>query len=126
MCVCVRVHAHMCVCPLQSCLAKPYPACSPDKNTGVQCHFKLQTFPTQGSNLCLFHILHWQVDSLVPPRKLKEARGLLKFCTLGISLASFKNLLLDSALFRWQMSHCTLSPLNQDHYRERAAWEFYF
>lgn len=33
----------------------------------------------QGSNLCLFHILHWQVDTLVPPGKLKEARGLLNF-----------------------------------------------
>ena len=34
---------------------------SPDKNTGVGCHFLLQgIFPTQGSNLCL---LNWQADS---------------------------------------------------------------
>ena len=35
---------------------------SPDKNTGVVCHFLLQgIFPSQGSNL---HLLHWQKDSL--------------------------------------------------------------
>ena len=38
---------------------------SPDKNTGVGCHFLLQgIFPTQGSNLCLLRLLHWQADSL--------------------------------------------------------------
>ena len=37
----------------------------PGKNTGVGCHFQLQgIFPTQGLNLCLLHLLHWQVDSL--------------------------------------------------------------
>ena len=33
--------------------------------TGVDCHFILQgIFLTQGSKLCLFHLLHWQADSL--------------------------------------------------------------
>ena len=44
----------------------------PGKNTGVGCHFLLQgIFPTQGSNLCLLRLLHWQADSLplVPPEK---------------------------------------------------------
>ena len=37
----------------------------PGKNTGVGCHFLLQgIFPTQGSKPCLFHLLHWQADSL--------------------------------------------------------------
>ena len=37
----------------------------PGKNTGVGCHFQLQgSFLTQGLNPCLFHFLHWQVDSL--------------------------------------------------------------
>ena len=37
----------------------------PGKNTGAGCHFLLQgIFPTQGSNLCLLHFLHWQADSL--------------------------------------------------------------
>ena len=38
---------------------------SPGKNTGVGCHSLLQgIFPTQGSNLRLWHLLHWQADSL--------------------------------------------------------------
>ena len=39
----------------------------------VGCHFLLQSiFPTQGSNLHLFCLLHWQVDSFttVPPGKV--------------------------------------------------------
>jgi len=37
----------------------------PGKNIGVSCHFLPQgIFPTQGSNLCLLGLLHWQVDSL--------------------------------------------------------------
>ena len=35
------------------------------KNTGVGCHFLFQRiFLTQGSNLCLLCLLHWQADSL--------------------------------------------------------------
>ena len=38
---------------------------SPGKNTGVGCHGLLQSiFPTQGSNPCLLHLLHWQMSSL--------------------------------------------------------------
>ena len=40
--------------------------------SGVDCHFLLQgIFPTQGSNLCLLWLLHWQADSLAlaPPGK---------------------------------------------------------
>ena len=34
---------------------------SPGKNTGVGCYALLQgVFLTQGSNLCLLNILHWQ------------------------------------------------------------------
>ena len=34
----------------------------PSKNTGVGCHAPLQgIFPTQGSNLHLLCLLHWQV-----------------------------------------------------------------
>ena len=42
-----------------------YPWDSPGKNTGVGCHSLLQgIFPTQGSNLHLLCLLHWQADSL--------------------------------------------------------------
>ena len=40
------------------------------QNTGVGCHALLQgLFLTQGSNLCLLHLLYWQAGSLplVPP-----------------------------------------------------------
>ena len=37
----------------------------PGKNTRANCHFLLQRiFPTQGSNLHLLSLLHWQADSL--------------------------------------------------------------
>ena len=42
-----------------------YPCNFPGKNTGVGWHFLLQrSFPTQGSNARLLHLLHWRVDSL--------------------------------------------------------------
>ena len=44
----------------------------PGKNTGAGCHSLLQgILPTQGSNLCLLCLLHWQTDSLplAPPGK---------------------------------------------------------
>ena len=44
----------------------------PGKNTGGGCHGHLQgIYLTQGSNLRLLHLLHWQVGSLplVPPGK---------------------------------------------------------
>ena len=68
----------VCVCVL-SCLVVSYswkphglqptssscPWDSPGKNTGVGCHFLLQgIFPTQGWNLCLLRLPHWQEDSL--------------------------------------------------------------
>ena len=38
---------------------------SPGKNTGVGCHALLQgILPTQGSNPCLTHLLHWQMGYL--------------------------------------------------------------
>ena len=45
---------------------------SPGKNTGVGCQSLLQgIFPTQGLNLWLLHLPHWQVGSLplAPPGK---------------------------------------------------------
>ena len=44
----------------------------PGKNTGVGSHFLLQgIFPTQGLNLHLQRLLHWQADSFTtePPGK---------------------------------------------------------
>ena len=47
---------------------------TPGKNTGVGCHALLQgIFPTQGSNLYLLGLLHWQVGSL-PVAPLGKSR----------------------------------------------------
>ena len=49
---------------------------SPGKNTGVGCHDLLQgIFLTQGSNPCLFCLLHWWASSLplAPPGKPQRA-----------------------------------------------------
>ena len=75
--LCVRACVCMCVCVCTlSCIqlfGTPWtiahrllsPWDSPDKNTGVGCHFLLQgIFPTQGSNSCLLCLLHWQTHSL--------------------------------------------------------------
>ena len=86
-----KVHKHwirMCVCA-QSCLTTLWtyglqpasllcPWNFPGKNTGMGCHFLLQgIFPTRGSNLCLLHLLHWQMGSspLAAPGKHR-----LRFC----------------------------------------------
>ena len=48
------------------------PRATPGKNPGVGCHALLQEIsPTQGSNLCLLHLLYWQAGSLslAPPGK---------------------------------------------------------
>ena len=50
---------------------------SSGKNTGVGCHFLLQgIFLTQGSNLRLLCLLHWQLGSLplAPPTQSKSER----------------------------------------------------
>ena len=55
----------------------PRPWDSPGKNTRVGCHALLQgIFLTQGSNLSLSRLLHWQVDSL-PPAPLQFSRSVV-------------------------------------------------
>ena len=73
--VCVRAKSHQ----LCSALCDPMDCSlpgssvhgnSPGKNTGVGCHALLQgIFPTQGLNLCLLCLLHYQAGSLplAPP-----------------------------------------------------------
>ena len=55
---CVRPHGL-----LPAGLLRPWDSLG--KKTGVGCHFLLQgVFPTQGSNLSLLGLLHWQAASL--------------------------------------------------------------
>ena len=58
---------------------------SPGKNTGVGCHDLLQgIFLTQGSNLHLLYLLHWQVDSLplAPPGKTDITPAVVMICQM--------------------------------------------
>ena len=56
----------------------------PGKNTGVGCHFLFQgIFPTQGSNLRLLGLLHWQADSLLLQRLRSPNKDLIN--QFGIS-----------------------------------------
>ena len=70
-----NLHCKQCVRPAQSCptLCNPMDcSCQIPQSMGFPrqeylngCHFLLQgIFPTQGSNPCLLHLLHWQEDSL--------------------------------------------------------------
>ena len=89
----------------------------PGKNTAVGCHFLLQgIFPTEGLNLCLLHLLHWQVDSLplVPPRKHQPSNNYLgnqHFLLSNVqnSFGILSDLILK--LFRSQTKKISLSTL---------------
>ena len=53
-------------CSVMSNSLQPHPWDSPGENTGMGCHFLLQgIFLIQGSNLSLWHLLHWQPDTLL-------------------------------------------------------------
>ena len=59
---------------------------SPGKNSGVGCHALLQgIFLNQGLNLCLLHLLHWQLCSLplVPPGKHCDTINTWNTCWRG-------------------------------------------
>ena len=61
--------------PMDSSFPGSCPWDSPGKNSEVSCHFLLQgIFPTQRLNPHLYHLLHWQADSLhaEPSEKLKN------------------------------------------------------
>ena len=72
LCVCVHSRTQSCLslCDPVDCslLAHQAPLCQwnfSGKNAGVCCHFLCQgIFQTQGLNLSLLHLLHWQANSL--------------------------------------------------------------
>ena len=75
----------VCVCSVMFNSLRPHEF--PDKNIRVGCYFLLQgIFLTQGSNLYLLHLLHWQADSL-------------PLCHLGRLLLSYDEKLIEN--WRW-------------------------
>ena len=74
-------------------------------------------FPTQGSNLCLLHLLHWQVDSL-PLSHLGNPRNKLLGFRWGKEVDG--NLLPGVLLASFQSRHfCPLSKLACDRVSDR-------
>ena len=74
---------------------------SPGKKTGVGCHFLFQAiFPTQGSNLRLLCLLHWQMGSfpLAPPEKSS------RYITYFPSAQFSRSVVTDSATL-WTAAH---------------------
>ena len=95
---------------------------SPDKNNGVGCHALLQgIFLNQGLNLCLLHLLHWQLCSLplVPPGKHCDAintwntgwrgwfRGVNEKAGLKLNIKKTK-IMASSAITSWQIDGETM------------------
>ena len=83
---------------------------SPGKNTGVGCHFLLQgIFLTQGSNLHLLCLWHWQADSLplAPPGKPWEKNT----APLNSSFVCFSLLVIFSQLYWRRSGYKTLCRL---------------
>ena len=71
--------------PMDCSLPGPLSMNSTGKNTGVAYHFLLQgTFLTQGSNLGLLRLLHWQADSL----PLILGQGVAFFLSLWVCVLS--------------------------------------
>ena len=66
-CLCVRPQSCLTLCnPMDLSQLDSCPWNFPGKNTGVGCHFLLQgIFMTQGLNLHLWCLMHWQVNSLL-------------------------------------------------------------
>ena len=61
------------------------------QNTGVGFHFLLQgIFPTQGWNLHLLRLLHWQADSLPPAPPVASAFSIKKQAIQEIQKGSMK------------------------------------
>ena len=65
---------------------------SPGKNTGVGSHTLFQRIiPTQGSNPCLLHLLHWQVGSLPLESPEKPSFVLWVGHSHGVTEANWRN-----------------------------------
>ena len=81
MCVCSLSCVWHFVTPSTGVHQAPLSMKFPGKITGMDCHFLFHgIFPTQGSKLCLLHLLHWQVDSS-PQHYLGSLHATLDFIT---------------------------------------------
>ena len=106
----------------------------PGKNTGVGCHFLLQgIFLTQILNLCLLHLLHWQVDSLPLSHLGSPNQVLAEEIKLNPHLMKKTNLLHYVILSFHPVNTVYLSPspgskyvLHENHYNAPEGYFLWF
>ena len=89
----------------------------PRQESGVGCHFLLQIFLTQGSNL---HLLHWQADSL--PRHHLRSPGLAFQDLLGRTGAVL-HLGPISPYFLRKILLCVLNPMPGEWFFQPSWWK---
>ena len=106
--LCMHVHLHAQSCPIlcdsMDCTPPGFSVhwYFPGKNTGVHSHFLLQgIFLTQGSNLRLLYLLHWQVGSL-PLHDLGSPYYVCIMCILLKFLKNFYSWRQKFLFERWQ------------------------
>ena len=128
----VQLCPALCV-PLYLACQAPVSMNFPGKNTGVGCHFLLQgIFPTQGSNSCLLHLLHGQVNPLLVSQSV-QLLSCVQLCdAMDCSMPGFPvhHQLLELAqtrpLSRW--CHPTISssvvPFSSRLQSFPASWSF--
>ena len=88
----LKVYNSVCVCAQSSVVSyslRPHqlqpirllcPSDYPSKNTGAGCHFLLPgIIPTEGLNLSLLPLLHWQVDFFLPLHHLGSHHTIQQF-----------------------------------------------
>ena len=84
----------------------------PGKSTGVSFHFLLLgIFPTQGSNLHLLHLLHWQADSLTVPPYPTVNTDILLLLIWKLRPEDFK-IFVQGHVFSKQKQHSKYSSLS--------------
>ena len=87
---------------------------SPGKNTGAGCHALLEgIFPTQGWNLNLLYLLHWQGGSLplAPPgfsRLFQKANNIYLYFTPSMKLVKEYCKMLNLVICNWDWGDSVL------------------
>ena len=99
---------------------------SPNKNTGVGCHFLIQGMVlTQGLNSCLLCLLHWQMNSL-PLASLGKSPvwKVPNRVTLVLSVPMYK--ITSSTCHGWVLGLCSSKVMRYPALKDTVAWLLYY
>ena len=102
---------------------------SPGKNTGVGCHALLQEiFLTQGSNLYLLHLYHWQADSLplAPTGKPEDKHKRLENRSTSILYEYSIVLNLTHSFSKKKKKVPSQTYIFNTSFLQVSIWDFYF